>query len=723
MDHYRCDLYFIPETRAYRISGSTELFPQHCQLPNLSPHQHLRALTDELAESTEIARATPYGQRLIKLLQANIKKILNPSMSLEDQRVRDGELREQQQRVINETPLVTVPVMTQITDAPPILQAQNPMAKRALRVAPHLHQRVTRNNTPGTVPAINRTLTGTPAPTRRMLPRMNATAIATPTTTMAMPSRRQICLFTQQAINVLTIRELATADTIFTPRALLPFTGKQNTPFFEHYASPMVHPVTGKMISSYKKLMNDPATAEIWQTAFGKDFGGMAQGCNKTGQKGTNAMFVMTRNEIAHALAAGTKFTYANPVFDYRPHKEDPNKIRITAGGNLIQCDLELSVPTADINTAKLHWNSVVSTEKAKYMCLDIKKFYLTAALEYFEYMRIPLSYFPAWMVEQYNLIERAYNGYVYIKMQRAVWGLPQAGILANKHLRRKLAPFGYTECVNTPGLWKHETQPISFTLVINNVGVKYVSKNNVDHLIASIEMTYTLTEDWTGNLYCGITLEWDYVNQHINISMPNYIKRKLQEYGHIIPTRLHSCPYHPEPRKFGTETQAPLPPNATHPHDAVHIKRVQKNVGSILYYAWAVDMTVLLGLSLIAVEQTKATEGTMGQCINLLNYLATNQDAKVRFHASDMVMNIHSDPSYLSETTVYSRACGHFFMEWMPKNEEPIQLNGAFYVNTIILCFVMASAAEAELGALFHNCQEGIIFGQTLINLGHPQS
>jgi len=108
--------------------------------------------------------------------------------------------------------------------------------------------------------------------------------------------------------------------------------------------------------------------------------------------------------------------------------------------------------------------------------------------------------------------------------MQRAVWGLPQAGILANKCLWRKLALFGYTECVNTPGLWKHETQPISFTLVINNVGVKYVSKNNVDHLIASIEMTYTLTEDWTGNLYCGITLEWDYVNQHVDISMPNYI-------------------------------------------------------------------------------------------------------------------------------------------------------------------------------------------------------
>jgi hypothetical protein len=187
-------------------------------------------------------------------------------------------------------------------------------------------------------------------------------------------------------------------------------------------------------------------------------------------------MCVMTRNEIAHALSTGTKFTYANRVTDHRLQKEDPNRIQISAGGNLIQCNLEFSVCTADINTAKLYWNSVVSPKKARYMCLNIEIFYLTAALEYFEYMRIPLSCFPAWTVELYNLKEHAYNGYVYIEMQRAVWGLPQAGILANKHLRRKLAPFGYSECVNTPGLWHHETQPISFTLAVNNFRVKSVS-------------------------------------------------------------------------------------------------------------------------------------------------------------------------------------------------------------------------------------------------------
>ncbi len=80
------------------------------------------------------------------------------------------------------------------------------------------------------------------------------------------------------------------------------------------------------------------------------------------------------------------------------------------------------------------------------------------------------------------------------------------------------------------------------------------------------------------------------------------------------------------------------------------------------MYYARAVDMRVLMALSSIAVEQTKATEITIERCIQLLDYLGSNAEAKVRFHASDIIMNIHLDASYLSETKACSRACGHFF-------------------------------------------------------------
>jgi hypothetical protein len=286
-------------------------------------------------------------------------------------------------------------------------------------------------------------------------------------------------IVTQQALNVMTIQEKVANNAAFTPHSLQ-LIGRTHRPMkLEHYANPMVHPITGVTISSYKKLMHDPATAEVWQTAFGKDFGGMCQGDNKTGQKGTNAMFVMTHDEIAHALRAKRVFTYGNPVVDHRPQKENPNRIRITAGGNLIKCDDEVSVRTADINTAKLHWNSVISTIGERYMCLDIGNFYLTAALEYFEYMKMPLVLFLTWIVEQYNLKELALNGYVHLEMRRAVW------------LRWKVAPFGYYECVNTPGLWYHVSRPISFTLVVDDFGVKFVGKEHPDHLIASIKSTY----------------------------------------------------------------------------------------------------------------------------------------------------------------------------------------------------------------------------------------
>jgi hypothetical protein len=217
----------------------------------------------------------------------------------------------------------------------------------------------------------------------------------------------------------------------------------------------------------------------------------------------------MTNDKIMHALAAKKFFTYAIPVIDYRPQKDDPHCIRITAGGNLINYDGNASVRTASLDTAKLHWNSMISTENARYMCLDIKIFYPIAAHEYFEYMKIPLALFPVWTIEQYNLHKLALDGWVYIEMRRAVWGLPQAGILANKQLRCKLAPFGYYKSINILGLWRQKSRLLTFTLIVDGFGIKFVNKADVDHLISSIKKTYTLTEDWTGNQYCGIMLEW----------------------------------------------------------------------------------------------------------------------------------------------------------------------------------------------------------------------
>jgi hypothetical protein len=79
-DYYRCDFYYIPEMRAYWISGSSELFPQHCQHPDMMPHQHLQELTNELNKMAIGVPDTPKQQRLLQHLEQGIKKLLAPPL-------------------------------------------------------------------------------------------------------------------------------------------------------------------------------------------------------------------------------------------------------------------------------------------------------------------------------------------------------------------------------------------------------------------------------------------------------------------------------------------------------------------------------------------------------------------------------------------------------------------------------------------------------------------
>jgi hypothetical protein len=203
---------------------------------------------------------------------------------------------------------------------------------------------------------------------------------------------------------------------------------------------------------------------------------------------------------------------------------------------------------------------------------------------------------------------------------------------------------------------------------------------------------------------------------------MPGYIKKLILKYKHCIPTKPQHCPYAPAPKQYGAKAQAPLPIDMSSKLSADKIKEIQHVIGSILYYACAVDITVQMALSSIAIEQSKGTTNKMAKAKQLLKYLATNPDATICFQASYMIMNVHSDASYLSESDARSWACGHFFMGWSSKDGDPIKLNGSFFTVYAVLQFVVSSATEAELGALFLNCKEGMIFRLTFKELGHPQ-
>ncbi len=124
----------------------------------------------------------------------------------------------------------------------------------------------------------------------------------------------------------------------------------------------------------------------------------------------------------------------------------------------------------------------------ARFMAMDIKDFYLNTPMSQYKYMRLRLSDMPDNVIEQYNLQSIAtINWFVYCKICKGMYGLPQAGIIAQELLEKRLAQHGYRQSKTTPGLWKHGTRPISFSLVVNNFGVKYIKEEDMQHLLDTI--------------------------------------------------------------------------------------------------------------------------------------------------------------------------------------------------------------------------------------------
>ena len=429
-------------------------------------------------------------------------------------------------------------------------------------------------------------------------------------------------------------------------------------------------------------------------------------------------------------MPRGMKATYLRIVCAFRPEKDVPNRVRWTIGGNQIIFTGAVSTKAADLTTVKTHLNSVISTQGARYCCADVKDFYLNTPMNRadYAYMRIPLRVIPQEIMDEYKLHATAANdGYVYVEVSKGMYGLKQAGRLANDQLITFLAADGYAPTANTPGLWKHATRDISFTLVVDDFGIKYTKQEDMDHLLAALRKHYALSVDPTGTKYCGLTIAWDYNNRTCDISMPGYIARALLRFQHTHPKRPEHSPHAWQRPVYGAAIQLTNAPDTSPPLSPSDTTRVQEILGTLLYYARAVDPTMLTAIGTLASQQAKGTKATMQAIVHLLNYCATHPSATIRYIASDMVLHVESDASYLSESKARSRAAGYHYMGSHP-HTNPDDLtptapaNGAISIISQIMQEVVSSAAEAELAALFHNCKEACSIRTILAELGHPQ-
>jgi hypothetical protein len=489
----------------------------------------------------------------------------------------------------------------------------------------------------------------------------------------------------------------------------------------------MYNPITGKA-ENIDSLLHGP-DSERWYKSLSNEWGRCTQGLhlNRTISEqisGNNTMFFIFPNQVP----AGRKITYAQFVCTNRPGKAEQWRIRMTVGGNLLDAYQDVRSPAVGLIDTKLHWNSVISDAHrgARYCTGDLKDFFLVSDMRIYQYMRIHRKYIPQDIQEQYKLTPAHFDsrGYAYVEIRKGMYGLKEAAILAYDQLRTHLAPFGYSPVPHTPGLWRHSSKPLTFTLAVDDFGIKYFDKADAEHLFAALSTRYAYTTDWSGSSYLGFDLAWNYEKGFVDISMPGYVPKALHALKHSPPTRPQHSPHRWSAPVYGQKLQL-ANTDLTPLLDKAGIHRVQQISGLFLYYSRGCDPTIIVALNEISNQQAAPTEQTKAACDMLLDYLSTHPNATIRYHASDMILSICSDAAYLVLPNARSRAAGHFFLSTLPTTTgvtpKP-KPNGAIHVLCKTLRTVAASASEAETGALFLNAQEAVPMLTALQEMGHPQ-
>ena len=324
---------------------------------------------------------------------------------------------------------------------------------------------------------------------------------------------------------------------------------------------------------------------------------------------------------------------------------------------------------------------------------------YLNTLLDRFEYMRMELTEFPQEIINEYKLNNLVNNhGWIYMEIRKALPGLCQSGALAAKKLAADLKPFGYYQVPKTNGLWKHESRQISFTLVVDNFGVSYVDKADALHLEAALKKNYPMTVDWTGDKYIGINLDWNYSKRELRTSMPGYVKKALKQFNHVLSSQKRvDSPTPFVPPKYGSKKPQMVYKDTSPPMTPKQKLQLQRIVGQFLYLARATDETMGQGLNQLSTK-SEGSETTLTAQQHFLDYCYWNPDPVKLYKASDMILFVDSDASYLTAPGSKSRAGGFFYLG----NKDKSIINGSILYLTTIIKNVMASAAETEIAALF---------------------
>ena len=222
------------------------------------------------------------------------------------------------------------------------------------------------------------------------------------------------------------------------------------------------------------------------------------------------------------------------------------------------------------------------------------------------------------------------------------------------------------------------------------------------------------------GSTYLGITLKWNYINRTFDVSMPGYIVAEIHSFQNPLSNQPEHLPHRHTEIRYGAPIQFAHMDDISPLLDSDGITRVQQIVGTLLHYGCSVDNTMLVAFSSLATAQTKSTDETALALAKLLNYASTHPNATLWYVTSNMILNIYSDASYVSEPKLCSRVGGLFTITSRAAGptKPPIATptpNGAIHTVSNIMCNVMSSATKAEADGIFHNAKDGVTLRITL--------
>ena len=399
-------------------------------------------------------------------------------------------------------------------------------------------------------------------------------------------------------------------------------------------------------------------------------------------------------------------------------------RVRGTYGGDRGDYAGDTQAFTASMAAVKVLLNSVISDE-ADWLTADIKDFYLGTPVERYEYMRITRAQIPQCIIDEFELEDIFENDVVMMELHKGIYGLKQAGILAQKQLFKHLEEHGYTQCPNTPAVFCHKDRPTKFAVVVDDFGIKVGGAQkdraeNTQHLLDTLRKKYIITVDTYGKQYLGININVNHKAHTVTMDMRGYMPKILRREGIAHEREIHTPANYQQPRR-GPEDLLVAKDDISPLISAERALTYMRLIGGFQYYVCSIESAWRPIISKLAQHAAKPTEKNWEELMWLCQHAYTHPNGSIVYRASDMQLKGHTDGSHQSEKNSRSRAAAYFYFGSADVNDTT-DLNGAILVDSAVISVVTASAAETEYAATFMGAINAEALRTIATDLGHPQ-